>query len=199
MVIGIDVCQEMGSIFNSSILAFWIQLEKTATSFNLPLLGLPLLYSSTTFQRVMNLQIRQFEVKDTEAAIRLANDYALFDGPISESDLTITHGFPEGVLVAEEGNNIVGFIYGYFKDVPSSVLETWGVSKVATIELLVVHSGYTGKGIGTLLLERLIDIFKQAGTHMIGLTCPVKAVEARQLYENHGFEISAYHMRKRLD
>jgi GNAT superfamily N-acetyltransferase len=145
------------------------------------------------------MQIRQFETRDTQAAIQLANEYALFDGPISESDLTITHAFPEGVLVAEEDNRIVGLVYGYFREVPSSVLETWGVSKVATIELLVVHSEYTGKGVGTLLLERLIEVFRQAGVDLIGLTCPVKASEAKHLYEKHGFEISAYHMRKKLD
>ena len=145
------------------------------------------------------LQIRQYEIRDTEAAIQLANNYALFDGPISESDLAITHGFPEGVLIAEEDNKIVGLVYGYFKDVPSSVLENWGVSKVATIELLVVHSEYAGRGIGTALLERLIEIFRQAGTDMIGLTCPVKASAAKHLYEKVGFEISAFHMRKRLD
>lgn len=145
------------------------------------------------------MQIRQFKKGDMDSVIRLANDYALFDGPISESDLTITHGFPEGVLVAEEDKKIVGLIYGYFKEIPSSVLETWGVSKVATIELLVVHSKYAERGIGTALLGRLIEIFRQVGTDMISLTCPVKASEAKKLYEKFGFEISAYHMRKRLD
>jgi ribosomal protein S18 acetylase RimI-like enzyme len=148
---------------------------------------------------VNKLRIRQFEKRDTEAAVQLANNYALFDGPISDGDLTITHGFPEGILVAEEDNKIIGLIYGYFKEVPSSVLETWGVSKVATIELLVVDPKYGRQGIGGLLLETLIKVFKQSGTDMIGLTCPAKAEQARHLYEKVGFEISAYHMRKRLD
>lgn len=144
------------------------------------------------------LQIRQFERRDTEAVVRLANEYALFDGPISESDLAITHAFPEGFLLAEEDNRIIGLAYGYFREVPSSVLETWGVSKVATIELLVVHPEYAGRGIGALLLGSLIEAFEQVGTDMIGLTCPAKALQAKHLYERFGFEISAYHMRKRL-
>jgi ribosomal protein S18 acetylase RimI-like enzyme len=154
---------------------------------------------TTTFQRVMKLQIRQFEVKDTEAVIRLANDHALFDGPISTDDLKVTDAFPEDFLVAEEDNEVIGLVYGYFRDIPGEVLKTWGASKVATIELLVIHPEYERKGAGTMLLERLIDVFKQAGTDMIGLTCPVKALQARHLYEKFGFEISAYHMRKRLD
>jgi ribosomal protein S18 acetylase RimI-like enzyme len=147
----------------------------------------------------MELQIRKFERRDTDSIIRLSNSYALFDGPINEEDLKITHAFPEGFIVAEEGHNIVGFAFGYFRDVPTQVLETWGVSKVATIELLVVNPTYRKQGIGTLLLESLIEIFQQEGTDMIGLTCPVKAEQARHLYEKLGFEISAYHMRKRLD
>ena len=145
------------------------------------------------------LKIRKFEKKDTTSIIRLANDYALFDGPINEDDLKIADAFPEGFIVAEEGHNIVGFAFGYFREIPAAVLETWGVSKVATIELLVVDSKFGRQGIGTLLLESLIEIFKQSGTDMIGLTCPVKAEQARHLYEKFGFEISAYHMRKRLD
>jgi ribosomal protein S18 acetylase RimI-like enzyme len=147
----------------------------------------------------MELLIRKFERRDTDSIIRLSNSYALFDGPINEKDIEITHAFPEGFIVAEEGHNIVGFAFGYFRDIPAQVLETWGVSKVATIELLVVNPTYGKQGIGTLLLESLIEIFKQAGTDMIGLTCPVKAEQARHLYEKLGFEISAYHMRKRLD
>lgn len=148
---------------------------------------------------VTNLRIRKFEMRDTDSVIRLANDYALFDGPINEEDLKVTHTFPEGFIVAEEDHDIIGFTLGYFRDIPTAVLDTWGVSKVATIELLVVNPKYRKKGIGKLLLESLIDTFRQSGTNMIGLTCPIEAENARQLYEKLGFEISAYHMRKRLD
>jgi len=138
-------------------------------------------------------------MRDTDSIIRLANDYALFDGPINEDDLKVTRAFPEGFIVAEEDHEIIGFAFGYFREVPEAVLETWGVSKVATIELLAVDPMYRKQGIGKLLLESLIETFKQSGTDLIGLTCPIKAEDARQLYEKLGFEISAYHMRKRLD
>jgi GNAT superfamily N-acetyltransferase len=148
---------------------------------------------------VVKLQIRQFGERNTSTVIQLANDHALFDGPISEDDLNITHAFPEGFIVAEEEHKIVGFAFGYFGEIPTAVSETWGVSKVATIDLLVVNPKYGKQGISTLLLKTLIDVFKQSGTDIIGLTCPVKAEQARHLYEKLGFEISAYHMRKRLD
>jgi len=145
------------------------------------------------------MNIRQFEQKDTDAVVQLANDFAFFDGPLSVDDLKVTHAFPEGFIVAEEDEKVIGLIYGYFKEVPEGVLETWGVSKVATIELLVVNPKYGKHGIGILLLEKLIGIFKHAGAGLIGLTCPVQASQAKRLYEKVGFEISAYHMRMKLN
>lgn len=145
------------------------------------------------------MKIRQFEQRDTDTVIQLANDFASFDGPTTEEGLKITHAFPEGFIVAEEDGNVVGLAYGYFRDVPKEVLDRWGVSKVATIELLVVDPKYREHGIGTSLIESLIEIFKKAGVDMIGLTCPEGSSHAKQLYENQGFEISAYHMRKKLD
>ena len=144
------------------------------------------------------VKIRQFEQKDTDAVVQLANDFAFFDGPISEDDLKVTHAFPEGFIVAEEDERIIGLVYGYFKDVPKEVLDNWKISKVATIELLVVDPKYGKQGIGTLLLEKLIGILKQSGTDLIMLTCPVQAEQARKLYEKTGFEISAYHMRMKI-
>jgi ribosomal protein S18 acetylase RimI-like enzyme len=143
------------------------------------------------------LQIRQFEERDTAKVIQLANDHAFFDGPINDDDLKITHAFPEGFIVAEEGE-IIGFVYGYFKDVPAEILSNWGVTKVATIELLVVDPEFRNLGVGSALLEHLLAIFEKDGADMIGLHCPVQAIEAKQLYERFGFEISAFHMRKKL-
>jgi len=142
--------------------------------------------------------IRQFHQRDTDAALHLANKYAFFDGPLQEEDLAVTHAFPEGFIVAEENKKIIGLAYGYFRDVPKGVLDNWKVSKVATIELLVIDRIYEKQGIGTLLLENLIEILKQAGADLIGLTCPVQAKTAKHLYEKMGFEVSAYHMRKRM-
>ena len=145
------------------------------------------------------MRIRQFGKRDINAIIKLANDHAFFDGPTHESDLEVTYEFPQGFLVAEDDDTIIGFVYGYFRDVPTEVLANWNASKVATIELLAVDPDYRHQGTGTALLERLLEIFKEAGTDLVGLHCPVQANDAKQLYERFGFEVSAYHMRKRLD
>ena len=98
-----------------------------------------------------------------------------------------------------EGIDFLGVAYGYFKEVPVEVLKNWGVSKVATIELLVVDPRLRKSGIGRELLENLIQVFKQAGADLIMLTCPVSAREAKHLYEKLGFEVKAYHMRRMVE
>ena len=171
-------------------------LNLTSASHNSTLYSITsLLYS----QLVNSVKIRQFEQRDTDVVIQLANNFASFDGSTTEEDLKITHAFPEGFIVAEEDGNVVGLAYGHFRDVPEEVLDKWGVSKVATIELLVVDPKYRKHGIGTSLIDSLIGIFKKAGVDMIGLTSPKEAGQAKRLYEKIGFEISAYHMRKKLD
>ena len=144
------------------------------------------------------MKIRQFEQRDTDVVIRLANDFASFDGPTTEEALKITNAFPEGFIVAEEDGNVVGLAYGYFKDVPKEVLHNWGVSKVANIELLVVDPKCGKQGVGTLLVESLIGILKQSGAGLIVLTCPIQAKQAKLLYEKVGFTVSAYYMRMKL-
>lgn len=144
------------------------------------------------------MKIRQFEQRDTKSVLALANDFAFFDGPVHEEDLGITHAFPEGFLIAEVDDDIAGLAYGYFKDVPEGVLKNWNVSRVAAIELLVVNPKFANQGIGTKLLERLIEVFKEAGTDLLLLTCPVQAESAKHLYEKMGFKVNAYHMRMKL-
>jgi len=71
---------------------------------------------------VPDLKIRVFEPKDMARILELANTYATFDGTISEADLIITNFFPAGFWVAEEDNQVVGFAYGHFKEIPGEVL-----------------------------------------------------------------------------
>jgi ribosomal protein S18 acetylase RimI-like enzyme len=146
----------------------------------------------------MALRLRVFKTEDMANVLKLANAYAAFDGTTSEADLVITEFFPNGFWVAEENDKIVGYAYGYFEDVPSDVLARWGVSRVGEITSIAVDPNYRNRGIGTALLSKLIDEFKNAGADLLILHCPVEAVEAKKLYDKIGFEIRAYHMKKRL-
>ena len=109
-----------------------------------------------------------------------------------------TKFFPNGFWVAEEDDKVVGFVYGYFKDVPGDVLARWRASKVGEIALMAVDTNYRNRGIGTALLCKLLEEFKRAGADLVILHCPAEAVKAKKLYDKLGFEVRAYHMKKRL-
>jgi ribosomal protein S18 acetylase RimI-like enzyme len=142
--------------------------------------------------------LRNFQDSDTNAVLELANQFAAFDGKTSEADLAITGYFPNGFLVAEDRGSIVGFVYGYFRDIPGEVLERWGTNKVGHVALMAVEPGHRRKGVGTSLLRKLLTAFKEAGADLVLLDCPSQATDAKRLYDEAGFEVRFHGMKKRL-
>jgi [ribosomal protein S18]-alanine N-acetyltransferase len=146
----------------------------------------------------MTVSFRLYRKDDLNSVIVLANKYAAFDGFTSEADLAVTSHFPEGFWIAEDEGKIVGFVYGYFKDVPAEVLERWRATKVGYVQLMAVAPNHRHRGIGRSLLSKLLSEFNKAGADLVLLDCPAEAVEARRMYEKIGFDTRSYGMKKRL-
>jgi L-amino acid N-acyltransferase YncA len=121
----------------------------------------------------MKVQIRSFEIKDTQSILEIINynilnSTALYDYKIRNFEDQkkiledkINKGFP--VIVAESDGKLIGFgMYSEFR-----FREAY--------KFTVEHSVYVfpdemGKGIGKLLLIRLIELAKAQGLHtMIGV------------------------------
>lgn len=144
------------------------------------------------------MQVRLFGREDTSSVLELASACAAFDGTTSEADLAITPHFPSGFWVAEDNGKLVGFVYGYFPDVPSEILTKWKSSKVGQIELMAVRPGYRRSGIGQTLLKKLLEEFKRAGGDLILVNFPESALEAKRVYEDMGFGVRFYQLKKSL-
>jgi len=144
------------------------------------------------------LKLRVFKIEDMAQVLQLANAYSAFDQTISEADFVPAKFFPNGFCVAEEDNKIVGYVWGYFKDVPREASTRWGASKVGYIASMAVDLNYRNKGIGTALLSRLFEEFKKAGGDLVKLHCPAIATDAKKLYDKLGFQVGAYYMEKKL-
>jgi len=137
-------------------------------------------------------KIRLFEKRDADAVVKLAADYAAFDRAMSKDWLLSTYDkYPESIWVAEVNNELVGFITGYETKTPMG--STWG-----NIELMAVHPSSRRRGVGTKLVEKILELFKKANVEVASLHCPATAIEAKKLYEKLDFEVNAYHMRKKL-
>ena len=153
---------------------------------------------SSSAGRYVSMDIRFSKPQDIKQVVSLANSYALFDLTVTEADFQCTSSFPKGIIVAEDDGSIIGFVFGYIRDIPDEVLAKWNASKAAQIELLVVNPTYRGQSIGRTLLDRLLETFKEEGVDLVLLHCPAESKEAKHLYERIGFETRAYAMEKRL-
>ena len=144
------------------------------------------------------MKIRQFVLQDIKHIVNLANRYAAFDSDVSEADFQPAWSFPRGLLVADDEGKVIGFVFAYLREVPGEILNRWGASKVAQVELLAVNSSWRNQGIGRALLERLLEVFRDEGVDLVLLHCPAEAIEAKHLYDKFGFEVRAYAMKKKL-
>jgi ribosomal protein S18 acetylase RimI-like enzyme len=144
--------------------------------------------------------IRRYEKKDGIAVLQLSQKYASWDSTPTEADI---QGFyssePDFFLVAELNRTIVGFAYGReSKNAPDEVLRRWRATKVGSVEVLAVEEQYRRRGIATLLLNRLFEVFRKRGIDTVTLSVPADENGAKELYDKLGFETRGYFMKKTL-
>jgi GNAT superfamily N-acetyltransferase len=98
------------------------------------------------------------------------------------------------VYVAEEDNKIVGFtIAEYLKG--NIIKKTVEVK----IVILFVDKDYRCKGIGTSLVNQIVNDCKKNGVKYLRIDNFIKNEEANDLYEKLGFNILVVERRKKLD
>ncbi|MBR6133324.1 MAG: GNAT family N-acetyltransferase [Bacilli bacterium] len=98
------------------------------------------------------------------------------------------------VYVAEEDNKIVGFtIAEYLKG--NIVKKTVEVK----IDIVSVNKDYRCKGIGTSLVNQIVNDCKKNGVKYLRMDNFVNNKEANDLYEKLGFDILVVERRKKLD
>ena len=98
------------------------------------------------------------------------------------------------VYVDEEDNKIVGFILASF--MRNNVIKKTDEVK---IDILYVDEEYRCKGIGTNLVNKVVDNCKSLGVKFLRIDNFVKNKEANDLYEKLGFSPLVVERRKKLD
>jgi ribosomal protein S18 acetylase RimI-like enzyme len=144
-------------------------------------------------------RVRRYETSDLDEVLVLAQKYASWDMTSTEADI---EGFyatePDLFLVAEARGKVVGFIYGKESAYPDEVLRKRGAKKAASIEILAVAQDQRRKGIGTILVNSLLGVFKDKEIDYVSLAVPAEETSAKKLYDKLGFETRALFMSKRL-
>lgn len=141
------------------------------------------------------ISIRQAELTDLDS-LRKLNEKIFIDNPKYDDDFITNFAlteegkkyFEEAIerkdgyfLVAEEDNEMVGYINGGTKDAP------YRKSRYFEIENLGVVPEQKGKGIGKMLLEKITSWAKEHGYQKIYLNCYAKNSEALAFYRHNGY------------
>ena len=131
---------------------------------------------------------------DLNAVYRLAADHASFDATPTFADIQgLYERNPEYFYVAEDSGEIVGFITGYErKGIPETVLRTWKATKAGYVDLMAVDPAHRRGGIGTSLMNTLLEHFRKDGIDLVILDVPADQMAAVKLYEKRDsmFELS---------
>ncbi|RLF48216.1 MAG: ribosomal-protein-alanine N-acetyltransferase [Thermoplasmata archaeon] len=119
--------------------------------------------------------IREFEYEDLQQVMEIV--YSSFEEYYtSDFFLTIWQASPDGFIVADDGEKIVGFVMGVMVDV-----------ETLRILMICVREGYRNKGIGSELLKHIIK--KSGNVRKVRLEVKMSNKEAIKFYKKYGFVI----------
>lgn len=126
------------------------------------------------------IRVRPFVQGDMERVKEIEGASMRYLTPLSS--LSIHYEIvPEGFLVAEVKNRVVGFII-------ANIRCTQDGRKEVHILSIAVDPMYRRQGIGAALIRNAIKVFKVSGVSRIGLEVNVKNTDARRFYTRLGFK-----------
>lgn len=138
----------------------------------------------------MEFEIREARIEDMNQVVRLVQELADFEKESHEVEVTVDHlkadGFGESPLfhcfVAEKGENIVGIALVYPR------YSTWK-GPVIHLEDLIVTQEMRGKGLGTALLDAVVQYAAKRNVKRISWEVLDWNEPAIQFYESKGAKV----------
>ncbi|GGB96453.1 N-acetyltransferase [Marinobacterium zhoushanense] len=137
--------------------------------------------------------IREVRIADLDSCYEIETTaYAGDEAASREKIEKRIQTYPEGFIVLELGNRIVGFVNGGATDKVEMSDEAFKelvghdpAGKHIVIMSVVVHPAYQGRGYASQLLVAFIDKMRALGKHSIHLICQTELID---FYTKHGFQ-----------
>jgi ribosomal protein S18 acetylase RimI-like enzyme len=162
----------------------------------------------------LKARIREYQGSDRTAFVRLMEQ--LMDYIVSIDDLKRTRRMPEfgesytqrtlqkvaennGIIyVAELGAELVGVVVGIIPEQTKEDQLEHVPTKFGEVLELVVKDGYRGRGVGTMLMKKLEEYFRENNCNISGVGVLFPNKNAHRLYSKLGYEDRSIYMTKGL-
>ena len=157
-----------------------------------------------------NFMIREGRIKDAESTLPVWDQLMEYHRKISAFDFEMVDDardmwvqyFKRSVrsrirkaIVAERDGEIVGFLLGEIQKRPPVFVTT----RQAYVNSISVLDRYRRQGVGTMMLNSFAEWAKERAMPYIMLSVAVENIDARHLYEKHGFYPMMVSQRKLLE
>ena len=162
----------------------------------------------------MKVKIREYRESDRTALVKLMEQ--LMDYIVSMDDLKRTRRMPEfgesytertlqkaaensGIIyVAEDDVEVIGIVVGIIPKQTNEDRLEHVPAKFGEVLELVVKSEYRGNGVGTMLMNKLLEYFKKNNCTISGVGVLVPNRKAHRLYCELGYKDRSIYMTKDL-
>ncbi|MDH5794189.1 MAG: GNAT family N-acetyltransferase [Candidatus Bathyarchaeota archaeon] len=162
----------------------------------------------------MKARIREYQGSDRTAFVKLMEQ--LMDYIVSIDDLKRTRRMPDfgesytqrtlqkvaennGIIyVAELDSELVGVVVGTIPEQTKEDQLEHVPSKFGEVLEIVVKAGTRGRGVGTMLMNKLEEYFKENNCDISGVGVLVPNKNAHRLYSKLGYEDRSFYMTKNL-
>jgi len=162
----------------------------------------------------MKVKIREYQESDRTAFVELMEH--LMNYIVSIDDLKRTRRMPEfgesyvqrtlqkvaennGIIyVAELDSELVGVVVGTIPEQTKEDQLEHVPSKFGEVLEIVVKAGYRGRGVGTMLMNKLEEYFKENNCSISGVGVLVPNKNAHRLYSKLGYKDRSIYMTKDL-
>ncbi|KYC45170.1 MAG: putative N-acetyltransferase [Candidatus Methanofastidiosum methylothiophilum] len=121
--------------------------------------------------------VRNVEPDDIYTVIDL--EYQNFEYPYPPEIINfLFESYRDTFLVVEKDMDIIGFVIGIIQ------------KKEGHILVIAIRDDYKRRGIGTILMKKLIEVYQKKGITKLKLEVRISNVAAISMYKNLGFKIT---------
>ncbi len=140
--------------------------------------------------KLKSIQIRKVKLSDIDGIIRIYSAIVR-----SEVDVSLKSSIKKQIkenncqfncYVANDGDNIVGFMIGYI------MTPAFGIDKSAWISAFGVDPNYMGRHIGKLLAKKLFKFYKKKGIEVIHTSVLWDYMDVLSFFKAIGFKRSRF-------